>query len=59
MDLPERYVRLCLRVEPHIDGFVDAYVGPPEWKHEVEAEGPVDPARLRDEASALLTTIQD
>lgn len=54
MDLPERYVRLCLRVEPHIDGFVDAYVGPPEWKHEVEAEGPVDPARLRDEAAALL-----
>jgi hypothetical protein len=54
VDLPERYVRLCLRVEPHIDGFVDAYVGPPEWKHEVEAEGPVDPARLRDEAAALL-----
>ena len=54
MDLPERYVRLCLRVEPHIDGFVDAYVGPPEWKREVEAQGPVDPARLRDEAAALL-----
>src|SRR5688572_2448225 len=54
MDIPERYVRLCLRVEPHIDGFVDAYVGPPEWKHEVESERPVDPARLRDEAAALL-----
>ena len=54
MDLPERYVRLCLRVEPHIDGFVDAYVGPPEWKHEVEGEGPVEPAHLRDEAAALL-----
>ena len=54
MDLPERYVRLCLRVEPHIDGFVDAYFGPPEWRNEVEAEGPADPARLRDEAAALL-----
>ena len=54
MDLPERYVRLCLRVEPHIDGFVDAYVGPPEWKEEIAAEAPSDPAQLRDEAAALL-----
>ena len=54
MDLPERYVRLCLRVEPHIDGFVDAYIGPPEWKEEIAAEAPSDPAQLRDEAAALL-----
>lgn len=54
MDLPERYVRLCLRVEPHIDGFVDAYVGPPEWREAVAAEQPVDPAALRAEAVALL-----
>jgi hypothetical protein len=59
VDLPERYVRLCLRVEPHLDGFVDAYVGPPEWKAEIAAEEPVDPAQLRDEAAALLDALDD
>ena len=47
MDLPERYVRLCLRVGRHIDGFVDAYVGPPEWERAVAAEELADPARSR------------
>jgi hypothetical protein len=54
MDLPERYVRLCLSVEPHIEGFVDAYVGPPEWRQAIEAEGAIDAAVLRDEAAGLL-----
>jgi len=57
MDLPERYVRLCLRVEPHIEGFVDAYVGPPEWREAVPGEAPADPARLREEAAALLDAL--
>ncbi len=59
MDLPERYVRLCLRLEPHIEGFIDAYVGPPEWREEIGAEHPADPAALRDEASALLADLDD
>jgi hypothetical protein len=61
MDLgvPERYVRLCLRVEPHIEGFVDAYVGPPEWRDAVAREAPVDPAELRDEAAALLDALDN
>lgn len=59
MELPERYVRLCLRVEPHIEGFVDAYVGPPEWRDAVERAAPVDPAELRDEAAALLDAVDD
>jgi hypothetical protein len=57
VDLSERYVRLCLRVEPHIDGFVDAYFGPPGWKEEIAAEAPADPAELRDEAAALLVEL--
>lgn len=28
MDIPQRYVWLCLRVGRHIDEFVDAFVGP-------------------------------
>jgi hypothetical protein len=59
MDFPERYVRLCLQVEPHIEGFVDAYVGPPEWRDAVERDGPVDPARLREDAAALLGELDD
>ncbi len=57
MDIPERYVRLCLRVDRHVDGFVDAYVGPSEWREVAAAEEPVDPARLRDEAAALLDAL--
>ncbi len=59
MDLPERYVRLCLRVGRHIDGFVDAYVGPPEWERAVAAEELPDPPRLQDEAAALLVALED
>ena len=59
MDLPERYVRLCLRVGRHIDGFVDAYVGPPGWERAVAAEELADPRRLQDEAAALLAALED
>ncbi len=50
----ERYVALCLRMDAHVDGFVDAYVGPPELRRRIQAEGPVDPEILREEAVALL-----
>jgi hypothetical protein len=53
-DVPERYVLLCLRVGRHIDGFIDAYIGPPNWKELVHAEEPIDPHVLRDEALALI-----
>jgi hypothetical protein len=52
--VPERYVRLCLRVGAHIEDFVDAYVGPAVLKEEALAEGRHDPRSLRDEALALL-----
>jgi hypothetical protein len=58
VDLPERYVRLCLRVGRHIDGFVDAYVGPPEWQRAVAAEELADPRQLKDEAVALLGALE-
>jgi len=54
VDIAERYVRLCLRIGRRVDGFVDAYVGPPEWEASIAAEEPADPARLREEAQALL-----
>jgi hypothetical protein len=54
MDIPERYVRLCLRVGRHIDGFIDAFIGPSEWERSVAADQPVDPRHLRDEAHLLV-----
>ena len=50
----ERYVALCLRLDAHVDGFVDAYFGPAELRTRIGAEEPVDPPILRDEAAALL-----
>jgi hypothetical protein len=57
MDVAGRYVHLCLRVEHHVEDFVDAYIGPPSWRRAVEAEDPVDPARLREEARLLLDAL--
>jgi hypothetical protein len=55
--VPERYVLLCLRIERHFDGFVDAYIGPPKWKELVAAEEPVAPNMLREEALALVEAL--
>jgi hypothetical protein len=49
----ERYLLLGLRLGRHIDGFVDAYYGPPELKEHVEAEELVPPQDLAAEAVAL------
>jgi hypothetical protein len=59
VDIPERYVRLCLRVGRHIDGLIDAYIGPAEWQQPIAAEEPVDPRRLRNEAQLLLEGLGD
>jgi hypothetical protein len=54
--IPQRYVRLCLRVGAHVDGFVDAYFGPASLE-EALADGPHDPRELRDESLALLEEV--
>lgn len=53
MDVAERYLLLGLRLGRHIDGFVDAYYGPPALAERVEAEPLAPPAQLADEAAAL------
>jgi hypothetical protein len=32
------YVRLALRIDRHVEGYVDSYYGPVAWKAEIEAE---------------------
>jgi hypothetical protein len=59
VEIPERYVWLCLRVGRHLDGFVDAFIGPSEMERTVEAEEAADPKGLRDEAQLLLDGLGD
>lgn len=52
------YLRLVLEIHAHhIDGYVDAYYGPPEIKHEVESNGPEKPAALLSRVVDLQTRI--
>jgi hypothetical protein len=55
----ERYVRLGLRLDRHVEGVVDAYFGPPELAAEIEAEGRTDPAGLVEQAERLLGELDD
>jgi hypothetical protein len=57
VDIPARYLRLCLRVGRHLDWFVDAYIGPPQVAASVDDEQPVDPGQLSDEARLLLDSL--
>jgi hypothetical protein len=54
MTLIDRYLELGLRIGRHVEGFVDAYYGPPGIAERVEAEEPADPAELAATARALI-----
>ena len=53
----ERYLRLGLQLDRHVEGTVDAYFGPPELAAEVRAADPVDPSTLAADARSLLGEI--
>jgi len=55
----ERYLRLGLQLDRHVEGTVDAYFGPPELAAEVRAASPVEPRILAADAEALLGEIED
>ena len=54
----ERYLELGLSLGRHVDGFVDAYFGPPEVAARVAAAPPVPPAKLADDARRLLADVE-
>ncbi len=56
-DVVGRYIELGLRLGRHVDGFVDAYYGPPETAARVEAEPLRPPAELRSEAGRLMADL--
>ena len=47
------YITLALRLDQHIPGLVDGYFGPADLKATVDMEQLREPARLRDDATAL------
>jgi hypothetical protein len=55
----ERYLRLGIQLDRHVEGTVDAYFGPPELMAEVNAAPPVEPATLAADAEALLGDLDD
>ncbi|HKE76608.1 MAG TPA: hypothetical protein VKB57_23525 [Acidimicrobiales bacterium] len=56
-DVVARYVELGLRLGRHVDGFVDAYYGPPETQARVAGEALRSPAELRADAGRLLADL--
>ena len=58
MSLAERYLALAFRVGKHEPEVVENYYGPREAVAAVEAEEPLEPARLVDEARALLGELE-
>ena len=52
-----RYIELGLRLGRHVDGFVDAYYGPPEVAARVEAEPPRPPGELAADAGRLIADL--
>jgi hypothetical protein len=56
-DLVERYLALGLRLGRHVDGFVDAYYGPPELAARIGAEPARPPAELAAEAGRIVADL--
>jgi hypothetical protein len=56
-DLVEDYLRLGLALGRHIDGFVDAYYGPPGLAAQTAAGPPAAPAELAERARRLLAAL--
>ncbi len=58
-DVGREYLTLALNLNRHVEGFVDAYYGPPELRAEVEAAEPRSLEVLGDDAVRLQATIAD
>lgn len=59
MDLVTEYLKLGLRFDRVVDGFVDAYTGDPALKQQVADEPAPDPAELSRQAAALSAQVVD
>lgn len=52
-DFGRAYLRLALEINKHVDGYIDAYIGPPDLKAAVEAAEKRSTTALLDDLAAL------
>jgi len=57
--IAQEYAALAFGIERHIPGYVDAYVGPPEPRHEAAAGEPAAPAELLATARQLAIQVAE
>lgn len=57
--IAEDYVRLALEIDKLDEGYVDAYIGPPETREAIKAAPTRTPGELRAEAERLLAPLRD
>jgi hypothetical protein len=57
--LARDYLLLALRLDQHVPGLVDGYYGPADLKARVDIEQLASPARLADDAAALVERLPD
>ncbi|MFW9878972.1 MAG: hypothetical protein ACFFG0_38325 [Candidatus Thorarchaeota archaeon] len=53
------YILLGLRIDKHIDGYVEHYYGPTELKDLIEAEGKVSPKKLMQDCKNLIDQLKN
>ncbi len=56
-EISHLYLELALGLDRHVEGFVDAYFGPPEIKDAIDAESPRPLGQLATQAARLLTMV--
>src|SRR4030042_3555725 len=53
----EEYIRLALTIDQHLPGYIDAYLGPAEWKTQAERQGPQPLSELAGRVAALANAV--
>ena len=61
-DVGERFVRLTLAIDEHLPGYVDAFIGPEEWRDQAKQQGKIslsDLFKQTDELAIELSEAKD
>ncbi|MFW9825174.1 MAG: hypothetical protein ACFFE4_19690 [Candidatus Thorarchaeota archaeon] len=58
-DFAKNYLNLGLRINKHIQGYVEHYYGPPEIKNFVDDEGKISPKKLLQDCRNLMDQVKD
>ena len=56
-DFGERFVRLTLAIDEHLPGYVDAFIGPEEWKVQAKQQGKISLSNLIKQTDELATDL--